>query len=577
MPSLLMAENTQDSAGTLSEEGKIQLPTSASHDDFERKARKDSSSSIMPVENPQEIAWHYLTFNTELPSPAYLSGDLEARDHRLAPPPCPDLTQYESPFLWSKKRKDAMIWLSCTATVFTAYTAGSYAPGIGQMTQEWNISNVAAEVGITTFTCGFGIAPMFLAPFSEINGRRPVFVVTGLLWVVFQLTCALTPTFAGMLIARFLTGCMSSTFSTMVGGVVSDIYHAKDRNTAMALFSSAALFGTGLGPLICGFLAAHTTWRWIFYIQVIIDGVLMLFIAVLFKETRGSVLLSRKAKVLNKWYERLEADGYYGVMMPIPEQPETTTSQRIRWKVKSDEERGSIAQMIRISLVRPFHMLVTEPTVFFFSVWISFSWAVLYLTFSAIPLIFQTTYGFNLEQSSSIFTAISVASILFTFVAIYQEQLVRKFLPEKHQKLLDTPEGRLYFCCVESALLPIGCVWFSVTGAYPGIHWIVPTLGIACATMGIFSVYLAVFNYLADAYHRYASSALAAQSCCRNFLGGSFPIYTRQLYTTLTFQGAGGFLGGVGLLLTIVPWVLLIWGPRIRARSKFASEILKES
>lgn len=32
--------------------------------------------------------------------------------------------------------------------------------------------------------------------------------------------------------------------------------------------------------------------------------------------------------------------------------------------------------------------------------------------------------------------------------------------------------------------------------------------------MGIFSVYLAVFNYLADTYHRYASSAIAAQSCC---------------------------------------------------------------
>ena len=33
--------------------------------------------------------------------------------------------------------------------------------------------------------------------------------------------------------------------------------------------------------------------------------------------------------------------------------------------------------------------------------------------------------------------------------------------------------------------------------------------------MGIFSIYLAVFNYLADTYHRYASSALAAQSFCK--------------------------------------------------------------
>lgn len=57
-------------------------------------------------------------------------------------------------------------------------------------------------------------------------------------------------------------GCASSTFSTMVGGVVSDIYHAKDRNTAMALFSGAAIMGTSLGPLVSGFIAQNTTWRW---------------------------------------------------------------------------------------------------------------------------------------------------------------------------------------------------------------------------------------------------------------------------------------------------------------------------
>ncbi|KAI7343007.1 MFS general substrate transporter, partial [Hortaea werneckii] len=184
--------------------------------------------------------------------------------------------------------------------MFTAYTAGSYSAGIDQMTELWGISEVAAETGITIFTCGFAIAPMVLAPFSEIQGRRPMFVVTGILFVVFQVVCAVTPTFAGMLVARFLVGCAGSSFSTMVGGVVSDIYRAENRNTAMALFAGAALVGTGLGPLVSGFIAYNTTWRWIFYLQVIVDGVVIVFIVFFFKETRGSVLLSRKAKALNK-------------------------------------------------------------------------------------------------------------------------------------------------------------------------------------------------------------------------------------------------------------------------------------
>lgn len=61
------------------------------------------------------------------------------------------------------------------------------------------------------------------------------------------------------------------------------------------------------------------------------------------------------------------------------------------------------------------------------------------------------------------------------------------------------------------------------------IHWIVPAMAVACATMGIFSVYLAVFNYLADCYGPYASSAIAAQSFCRNLMGGAFPLFTEQV------------------------------------------------
>ena len=81
--------------------------------------------------------------------------------------------------------------------------------------------------------------------------------------------------------------------------------------------------------------------------------------------------------------------------------------------------------------------------------------------------------------------------------------------------------------------------------SFPSIHWIVPTLAIGCATMGIFSIYLAVFNYLADTYHRYASSALAAQSFCRNMLGGVFPLVTGAMFHRMTFAGASSFLGGV--------------------------------
>ncbi|KAH7405958.1 major facilitator superfamily domain-containing protein [Phaeosphaeria sp. MPI-PUGE-AT-0046c] len=512
-----------------------------------------------------EIIWQYLTFETELPHPATIHPLLPDQG---PPPELPSLAKYGDPFQWSQMRKSVIIWVACVITALTAASAGSYTPGIGQMTAEWGIGNVAALVGITMFTAGFGIAPMVLAPFSEINGRRPVFIASGILFVICQLGSGLAQSYAGMLVVRFLAGVGGSTFSTMIGGVVADIYQAEDRNTPMALFSGSVLVGTGLGPLVSGFVAQNLKWRWIFYIQAIADGLLVCLIIITFEETRGSVLISRKAKVLNKYYEEREAAGYFGLNVPIDEKPTETTVQRIRWKVKADEDRASLTRMISLSLYRPFHLLFTEPVVFWFSLWVAFSWAVLYLTLAAIPLVFQSNHGFSLQQANAVFAAMCIASIFATVLSIYQEKIARRY-----GKLANSPEGRLYFACVESACMPIGLFMFGWT-SFSSIHWIAPTIAIGIATIGIFAIYLSTFNYLADTYHRYASSALAAQSFCRNMLGGVFPLITTQMYNRLGYGPASSLLGGIGTLLTIVPWILVFYGPRIRARSKFASEIM---
>jgi multidrug resistance protein len=545
-------------------------PTSTVEFEKEKDARWNHFDFFQQEEESETpIVYHYLTYETELPTPTVLSPLYHALPN---PPAEPDLGSYQSPFEWSNARKRIIIWLSCVATMLTAFTAGSYSPAVDQMTAEWHVSSVACLLGITTFTSGFAVAPMVLAPFSEINGRKPVFMVTGVLFVVCQLCCAITQSFYGMLLARFFVGVGGSTFSTMVGGVVSDIYHTKDRNTPMALFSGAALLGTGLGPLCCGFIAQNTTWRWIFYMQAITCGTCIGIVCLFFRETRGSVLLSRKAKTLNRWYAAREAAGYLFVAMPSSDDPTgKKTPQRIRWKVKSDEERTSLRKMIGISLYRPFHMLITEPVVFWFSAWVSFSWAVLYLTLAAVPLVFRTVYGFSLQYANAVFASMAVGAVVATFISIYQDSVARSLFPTWSDKHLafGCPESRLTFACIQTFYLPIGMFLFGWT-ARSDLHWSVAAVGIGIATMGIFSIYLAVFNYLADTYHRYASSALAAQSFCRNILGGVFPLITVQLFNHLGYSTASSLLGGIAILLSAVPWVLVFYGPRIRARSKFA-------
>lgn len=167
------------------------------------KAFQGQESSISsPQIGDVPIIYRYLTFETELPSPTSLGP----AQNGLAVPEQPDLRNYVSPFTWSPSRKTFTTWLSCAVTVVTAYTAGSYSPPSQQMSDYWGVSQIAIYVGITTFTTGFAVAPMVLAPFSELNGRKPVFIATGVLFVICQLCCAVTRSYPGMLLARFFAG-----------------------------------------------------------------------------------------------------------------------------------------------------------------------------------------------------------------------------------------------------------------------------------------------------------------------------------------------------------------------------------
>ncbi|KAK3388448.1 major facilitator superfamily domain-containing protein [Sordaria brevicollis] len=639
-----------------------------------------------------EITHLYLTFsiqppsaNTTLRAPTSPSSSSSSPplspSNAPPPPPPPDLTPFHNPLHWPPLLKLTILSLSSLATFLTAYTAGAYSPPSSLLltTLSHTSSPTSILAGISTFCLGFALAPMVLAPFSEMNGRYPVFVCAGCVFVIFQAVCGVVRTLEGMLIARFFLGVGASVFSTMVGGVIADVWVREERNLPMAVFSGAVLCGTGMGPLVSAVMTERwggdgdgedggeveeglgARWRWIFWHQVIMGAVLMAALVVLFRESRGSVLLSRKARVLNKWYEELEGEGWWGVWVDETGLLEegrgegdeekgagagtTKVLKRIRWKVKEDEERASLTKMIGTSVFRPFHLLFTEPVVFFFSLWAAFAWGVLYLTFGSIPLVFKRQYGWNIEQAGRVFVAMIVGAILATGIGIWQEKMLHhpkwkappssspnptaitnttsntttssttegssssasdtegpnalpcsepkpSFCPPSPSSSSSTrenpiwpylrthfpttsPESRLYFTCLTSTLLPIGLFIFGFT-ARPQIHWIWPSIGIGIATMGILSVYLAVFNYLADTYHRYASSALAAQSFCRNILGGVFPLVTAPLFTNLGEGRAVGILGGVAVGLTAVPWVLVWCGEWVRGRSRFALQLEKD-
>ena len=345
----------------------ISAPGTAVISDKEIEGQSNYTSGIS---SQPEIENRYLTFDeTNIYPTAFDPEDARAAEG----PPSPKLVKYNNPYQWPNTRKEIHMWLCCLGTVVAGYTPGAYLAAADQLEAEFNQSFVVIATGVTIFTGFFAVAPMILAPFSELVGRKPLFTITGIIFVISQLGAGLTQSFAGMMVSRAFGGMASSTFSSMVAGLLSDIYVSKDRNRPMTIFTAGTFAGSGLGPGISSIMVQYVSWRWTWYLQTLTCGLTVLAQIVLLHETRGNVLLSRKAQALNKWYSQREAAG----LLPLLSKDESGKIVRTRWKVKADEERASILTMVRISLFRPFHLLVTESIVFWFSAWIAFAWMIL--------------------------------------------------------------------------------------------------------------------------------------------------------------------------------------------------------
>ncbi|GAA5908018.1 hypothetical protein JCM8208_004025 [Rhodotorula glutinis] len=449
----------------------------------------------------------------------------------------------ENPFNWSRRKKWQTCLIACFFTLSAAYSGTAFAMGTPSLMRDLNVSHEVATLGLSFFPLGFALGPLFTAPLSEAYGRYPLYVISSLVYLVFFIPTAYGQNIATVIIARFIGGIAASTGSTLVGGTVADLFEAHERGLPMAIFSIMAFAGTGLGPAVSGYIELKLGWRWISWVQMMLCGVLTVLIILFTRETRGSVILSRRARKLRKE----TGDG--------------------RYQCRSDAERASLAVLLKVSMTRPIYLLCTESIVFFVSLWAGFSWGSLYLLVEAVPLIFGNVYGFNAGQVGLVFYSVVVASFFGAISSYYQERLYRKNVAKRG------PEARLYASLVGGLVFPAGA--FILAFSQGRGHWMGPVVGLTMIFTGVYTIYLAVFSYLADCYTIYASSALSGQSLFRNLAACGFPLFCTQMYNSLGYQWASFLAGCVALLLAATPWVLFAFGPKIREKSNFAKELAR--
>lgn len=113
---------------------------------------------------------------------------------------------------------------------------------------------------------------------SDLYGRKVIFVI-GAFFIAFgSVLCALSETMLQLIIYRAVQGLGAGGIMAVATTIIGDIFTPEERGKMQGYFSAVWGVSALLGPLLGGLIIKFLTWQWIFYINVPVAVVAVLFI-----------------------------------------------------------------------------------------------------------------------------------------------------------------------------------------------------------------------------------------------------------------------------------------------------------
>ncbi|KAK5132088.1 hypothetical protein LTR08_000338 [Meristemomyces frigidus] len=459
----------------------------------------------------------------------------EHRDYLLARHGTLDLDPIPSadpadPYNWPKWKKLANLTCVAFHAMMTTFIAAAVIPVYEDIALDLGCSIQTASYLTSLQIAVLGFAPLFWKPISNRYGRRPVWFLSTIGSLVFNIACAVCPTYASMAVCRAFVSFFICPPAAIGTGVVTETFFKKERGQYMGLWTLLVTLGPPSGPFLMGFVGYQTgNYRWIYWILAMING--LQFIAYIFLG------------------------------------PET---RYIRQGVKHTgsafkQEYLTFKRIDPVSL-NPWEFLYPLSLFRYASIWIpTVSYAVVFgftsvLLTVEIPQLFVPKFGFNAQQIGLQFLGMIIGSIIGEQLAgrgsdIWINRQARKMGEGRRP----APEFRLWLSYAGFLFGMVGLIVFGVKFEQaPKGQWnVTPIIGIAIAAVGNQIVTTVLVTYAVDCHIEHAASIGVFVNAVRSTWAFIGPFWYPDMLASLGASGSAGLMAGLLFVFCWLPIVLL--------------------
>ncbi|CAI0647143.1 unnamed protein product [Colletotrichum noveboracense] len=474
-----------------------------------------------------------------LPGPAPITGPTHPKDSdpflvTFAEPHDP-----ENPLDWPAGRK-WMVTDVLSATGFNRILVSTImAPALTNIAVELDMSLTESAMALSIYLLATAFGPLIIGPMSEIYGRQVVLHASSVWFLIWNVLCGFANTKGTLIAARFLAGFGASAIYALGGGVLGDIWRPEQRGRSLGMYMLIPLLGAAVGPIIGGFIAARTTWRWMFWSTSIFQAAMIFVSFFSFPESYAPLILRRRAAHLRR---------------ETGEPRYHTANERV------DAGRSASSVLAR-ALSRPLRLLLFHPIIQVSAVLSGFNYGILYVVLSTFSNLWKERYGQSVEISGLHYIACSLGELIGAQVGAP----VMDYLYRRREQ--PRPEYRVTLMYFGIVPCWVGALVYGWTAQY-GLHWMVVDVGVVIMMFGLQLGDMPLTAYVIDTYGEHTTSAMAATQFVESLTAFLFPLFAPSMYRALGYGWANSLMALVGTMLSVtLPVFLWKYGARLRTRA----------
>ncbi|OJJ34128.1 hypothetical protein ASPWEDRAFT_114166 [Aspergillus wentii DTO 134E9] len=192
-------------------------------------------------------------------------------DGQIVLDPQPD-DSINDPLNWPVWRRDAALISLGFYCLMGGGMTTILAAGFNQVAATYEVTTQKVAFTTGLYMMGLGVGSVIMSPTAILFGKRPVYLLGAVLFIISAVWCAASPNYPSLVVARVFQGIAVSPVECLPSATIAEIYFLHERAYRVGIYTLLLLGGKNLIPLVSAAIIGAKGWRWVFWVVAIIVG-----------------------------------------------------------------------------------------------------------------------------------------------------------------------------------------------------------------------------------------------------------------------------------------------------------------